>query len=232
LERSLGKVTRKQHKPSVASKTAMDRPACVQSKGTSVAKTTRKPTAKKTTRKKSTSAKSSKPTKKSATRSRSKTGTSSATARKSRKSPAKKRTAGEIEVSVDRRRSDRRTKSEPVGAEQTKLERREKVNRRRQIDPTTCERDYSDAEVEFMNALDDYKRASGRMFPTCSEVLEVIRKLGYVKVAADPSSPSEEGSKVGHEETATVGAVSADQNAEGVMGVVEDDFVAAEELLV
>ena len=33
-----------------------------------------------------------------------------------------------------------------------------------------------------MNALDDYKRKSGRMFPTCSEVLEVIRELGYTKL--------------------------------------------------
>jgi len=32
-----------------------------------------------------------------------------------------------------------------------------------------------------MSALDEYKRASGRMFPTCSEVLEVIRNLGYEK---------------------------------------------------
>ena len=64
---------------------------------------------------------------------------------------------------------------------QPKLERRKKVNRRRQIDPTTCERDYTEDEVEFMNAIDDYKRKSGRMFPTCSEVLEVVRSLGYAK---------------------------------------------------
>jgi hypothetical protein len=32
-----------------------------------------------------------------------------------------------------------------------------------------------------MNAMDDYKRKSGRMFPTWSEVLEVVRSLGYVK---------------------------------------------------
>ena len=57
-----------------------------------------------------------------------------------------------------------------------------KVNRRRQIDPTTCERDYTDSEVEFMHALDEYKRTSGRMFPTCSEVLEVLLKLGYQKI--------------------------------------------------
>ena len=60
------------------------------------------------------------------------------------------------------------------------MERREKVSRRRQIDPTTCERDYTGDEVAFMQAMDEYKRKSGRMFPTCSEVLEVIRDLGYV----------------------------------------------------
>lgn len=58
-------------------------------------------------------------------------------------------------------------------------ERRVKVERRRQIDPTTCERDYTADEVEFMKAMDVYKRRSGRMFPTWSEVLEVIRDLGY-----------------------------------------------------
>ena len=65
---------------------------------------------------------------------------------------------------------------------------RRKVQRRRQIDPTTCERDYNQEEIEFMQALDDYKRQSGRMFPTCSEILEVIRGLGYQKV--DPAEAS------------------------------------------
>jgi len=60
---------------------------------------------------------------------------------------------------------------------------RRKVERRRQIDPTTCERDYRPDEVEFMKAMDDYKRRSGRQFPTWSEVLEVIRDIGYRKVA-------------------------------------------------
>ena len=57
-------------------------------------------------------------------------------------------------------------------------------DRRRQIDPTTCERDYKPDEIEFMTAMDDYKRRSGRPFPTWSEVLEVLRDLGYRKVAA------------------------------------------------
>jgi hypothetical protein len=71
-----------------------------------------------------------------------------------------------------------------VVAERRQGERRIKVPRRRQIDPTTCERDYSGDEVEFMQALDAYKRANGRMFPTCSEILEVIRALGYVRLPA------------------------------------------------
>jgi hypothetical protein len=83
----------------------------------------------------------------------------------------------------DRRAADRRKQEAPVAVERRKLERRVKVNRRRQIDPTTCERDYTNDEVEFMNALNDYKRTSGRMFPTCSEILEVLTTLGYQKVS-------------------------------------------------
>ncbi|MFO0789451.1 MAG: hypothetical protein U0805_08335 [Pirellulales bacterium] len=89
--------------------------------------------------------------------------------------------AGDDAVTIDRRRKQRRNDEETPAP---KLERRAKVSRRRQIDPTTCERDYTEQEVEFMNALDDYKRKSGRMFPTCSEVLEVIQSLGYVKLPA------------------------------------------------
>ena len=81
----------------------------------------------------------------------------------------------------DRRDAERRKEAVAVVAERRTGQRREKVNRRRQIDPTTCERDYTDAEVEFMHALDQYKRTSGRMFPTCSEVLEVLLSLGYEK---------------------------------------------------
>lgn len=98
--------------------------------------------------------------------------------------------AGDAVVTLDRRAGgerrtgqDRRQKQVPVAVERRKLERRAKVPRRRQIDPTTCERDYSADEIEFMRALEAYKRSSGRMFPTCSEILEVLRNLGYEKRA-------------------------------------------------
>jgi hypothetical protein len=58
---------------------------------------------------------------------------------------------------------------------------RQTSGRRRFVDPTTCERDYTEAEMEFMRAMNEYKQSSGRMFPTWSEVLEVLRGLGYQK---------------------------------------------------
>lgn len=99
------------------------------------------------------------------------------TAATTRSSSRKGTKAGEELVTIDRRREEASTPAAPA------LERRAKVQRRRQIDPTTCERDYSIDEVEFMNAMDEYKRKNGRMFPTCSEVLEVIRGLGYVRLS-------------------------------------------------
>lgn len=56
---------------------------------------------------------------------------------------------------------------------------RSRTARRRRIDPATCERDYREDEVEFMRAVERYKQRTGRLFPTCSELLEVVRSLGY-----------------------------------------------------
>lgn len=149
---------------------------------------TRKTTSTKTSSKKTT--KQSKSTKKAAPKRASAKTTTKKRAASKKAAPAKRKkstapaaTAGDKDVTIDRRRTSRRNE-EPVTAAEPKLERRKKVNRRRQIDPTTCERDYSEQEVEFMNALDVYKRKSGRMFPTCSEVLEVIRGLGYVQLSS------------------------------------------------
>ena len=97
---------------------------------------------------------------------------------------AKAEIAGEQIVALDRRRGGRRTieaSEVHVRAVVAEEKKRNKTQRRRQIDPTTCERDYSGDEVEFMQAMDAYKRKNGRMFPTCSEILEVIRDLGYVR---------------------------------------------------
>lgn len=100
---------------------------------------------------------------------------------------------GAVELITDRRSGDRRAaaaegRESAVATVVDDVDRREeggerrKVERRRQIDPTTCERDYSEEEIEFMSAMDDYKRRSGRQFPTWSEVLEVLASLGYRRV--------------------------------------------------
>jgi hypothetical protein len=83
----------------------------------------------------------------------------------------------------DRRgQQDRRKRQIPVAVERRSgQDRRDKGERRRQVDPTTCEKDYSDEEIIFMKAMDQYKRANRRPFPTWSEVLEVLRSLGYEK---------------------------------------------------
>lgn len=97
-------------------------------------------------------------------------------AKKSTKKSSSKKTTNE----TGRRKGEDRRQN--VEASANYPGDRRKTKRRRQIDPTTCEREYNDNEIEFMHALDEYKRASGRMFPTCSEILEVFSSLGYRKI--------------------------------------------------
>ena len=118
-------------------------------------------------------------------------------------------------ITIDRRRGDRRQgDAEATDSGEANTPRRKK-QRRRHIDPTTCERDYNDKEIEFMRAMDDYKHASGRMFPTCSEVLEVIRGLGYYQLT--------------EEQAAELNLTSADESndAEIQDEEVEDEFADA-----
>jgi hypothetical protein len=89
--------------------------------------------------------------------------------------------------------NDRRKRNIPVATDRRRAlnaaEKRRTSERRRLIDPTTCERDYSLDETDFMKAMDRYKRENRRPFPTWSEVLEVLRSLGYRKVAEPTDLP-------------------------------------------
>jgi hypothetical protein len=38
--------------------------------------------------------------------------------------------------------------------------------------------------IEFMTAMDEYKRRAGRPFPNWSEVLQVVKSLGYCRKSA------------------------------------------------
>ncbi|TWU16475.1 hypothetical protein [Allorhodopirellula heiligendammensis] len=106
-------------------------------------------------------------------------------------------------LTMDRRREDRRGGANCDSSKAPATSRR-KNQRRRHIDPTTCERDYSAGEVEFMKAMDEYKQSSGRMFPTCSEVLEVLHGLGYVQLN------DEQFAQLGLDEVAAGGETIAD----------------------
>jgi hypothetical protein len=88
-----------------------------------------------------------------------------------------------------RSHTDRRKRNIPVAVERRSGLDRRQGERRRQVDPTTCERDYTDDEIAFMKAMDQYKRNNRRPFPTWSEVLEVLHALGYRKVAAPTELP-------------------------------------------
>ncbi len=74
---------------------------------------------------------------------------------------------------------------------------RQVSGRRRFVDPTTCEREYTKAEMEFMEAMHEYKQTSGRMFPTWSEVLEVLKSLGYEKPGCEKPGRSSSGAGSG-----------------------------------
>ncbi len=88
---------------------------------------------------------------------------------------------------------DRRKRNIPVAKDRRAANaaaKRASSERRRLIDPTTCERDYNDEETDFMKAMDRYKRENRRPFPTWSEVLEVMRSLGYRRVAEPTALPT------------------------------------------
>jgi hypothetical protein len=81
----------------------------------------------------------------------------------------------------DRRKKDRR---ESVVDRRLGLDRCRGPGRRRSDDRKSAEEgQMSDEQFEFLMAIDEYKRKNTRPFPTWTEVLEVIKALGYRKVA-------------------------------------------------
>lgn len=64
------------------------------------------------------------------------------------------------------------------------LDRRRGPGRRRSDERKSAEEgQMSDEQFEFLMAVDEYKRKNTRPFPTWTEVLELIKALGYRKVA-------------------------------------------------
>ena len=64
------------------------------------------------------------------------------------------------------------------------LDRRRGPGKRRSDDRRAAEEgQMSDEQFHFLMAIDEYKKANARPFPTWTEVLEIIKALGYRKVA-------------------------------------------------
>ena len=81
---------------------------------------------------------------------------------------------------TERREDDRRAVTDRRGG----LERRRGPGRRRSETRREAEEgEMTDELLEFVLAIDEYKRKNTRPFPTWSEVFELIRYLGYRKVA-------------------------------------------------
>jgi hypothetical protein len=79
----------------------------------------------------------------------------------------------------DRRKQERRTKHEPVARDRrTGAERRSGTSRRKR---SMNQYDMGDDVLEFVNAINHFKQRAGKAFPTWSEVLGILRELGYEK---------------------------------------------------
>lgn len=64
------------------------------------------------------------------------------------------------------------------------LDRRRGPGRRLSPERKAAEQgEMTDEQFEFLMAIDQYKKANQKPFPTWTEVLEVIKALGYRKVA-------------------------------------------------
>jgi len=83
---------------------------------------------------------------------------------------------------VERRSS--RDRRQSVVDRRLGLDRHRGPGRRRSDDRKAAEEgQMTDEQFEFLLAIDEYKRKNARPFPTWTEVLEVIKALGYRKVA-------------------------------------------------
>lgn len=84
--------------------------------------------------------------------------------------------------SKERRRGD--TRRLDVVDRRLGLDRRRGPGRRLSDERKAAEEGrMSDEQFEFLLAIDEYKRSNSRPFPTWTEVLDVIKALGYRKVA-------------------------------------------------
>ena len=88
-------------------------------------------------------------------------------------------------------RGDFKERRRQVVDRRLQLNRRRGPGRRRSDERKAAEEgEMSDEQFTFLMAIDEYKRKNTRPFPTWTEVLEVIKALGYRKVCEPQSLAS------------------------------------------
>jgi hypothetical protein len=89
-----------------------------------------------------------------------------------------------VECKVEEERRARDDRRAGVVDRRLGLDRRRGPGKRRSDDRRSAEEgQMSDEQFEFLMAINEYKKANARPFPTWTEVLEVIKALGYRKTA-------------------------------------------------
>ena len=89
-----------------------------------------------------------------------------------------------VESKVEEERRARNDRRAGVVDRRLGLDRRRGPGKRRSDDRRSAEEgQMSDEQFEFLMAINEYKKANARPFPTWTEVLEVIKALGYRKTA-------------------------------------------------
>jgi len=88
---------------------------------------------------------------------------------------------GREQAAERRQDGDRR---ESVVERRTGLDRRRGPGKRRSDERRTAEEgEMTTEQFEFLMAIEEYKKVNKRPFPTWTEVLDLIKALGYRKVA-------------------------------------------------
>jgi hypothetical protein len=84
-------------------------------------------------------------------------------------------------IRVDRRKP---ADSEGVFTHLPWQDRRKTKERRKRVDPTTFDKQYTPDELEFMTAMQRFKDRSGKPFPSHRDVIRILISLGYLKEVA------------------------------------------------
>jgi FMN phosphatase YigB (HAD superfamily) len=107
--------------------------------------------------------------------------------------PDRRETVVDRRVGKERRKIAAAEAKAPEGKERRVEQRRKETGLERRRGPgrrlSDCRRsaeegEMTDEQFEFVMAIETYKKVNKRLYPTWTEVLEVIQQLGYKKVAA------------------------------------------------